>query len=236
MRQQGILRAVGGGVLALVLAATAGTWAAPASADTKRVKDIYPGGAGSDPSSLVRLGDWLLFAATDPVKGRELWKTKGTPKTTKRIKDIFPGPDSSNPRWLTKVGEYVYFAATDPERGRELWRTKGTAKTTRRVKDIRPGQAGSDPRLLTKGKSTLGLFCFFVADDGIHGTELWRVYAYRDRKEMLEINHHPGLNNGDADPYELTYFGGLMWLGATSDSTYLYHGTQRMERASTRVA
>ncbi|MFP2964136.1 hypothetical protein ACLEPN_42115 [Myxococcus sp. 1LA] len=39
------------------------------------------------------------------------------------------------------------------------------------MKDLRPGLAGSQPRNLTR----VGSRVFFVADDGVHGAELWRT-------------------------------------------------------------
>ncbi|MCP3098778.1 HYR domain-containing protein [Myxococcus sp. K15C18031901] len=40
---------------------------------TVRLTDLAPGGASSTPTSLTRAGDLIYFAATDAVRGRELW-------------------------------------------------------------------------------------------------------------------------------------------------------------------
>ena len=45
------------------------------------------------------------------------------------------------------------------------------------VKDISPGRDGSSPEWTIDVGGTL----FFVADDGIHGSELWRVRRNRSR-------------------------------------------------------
>jgi ELWxxDGT repeat protein len=41
-----------------------------------RVADIRPGGAGSSPMNLVRVGKRLFFTADDGTHGRELWLWK----------------------------------------------------------------------------------------------------------------------------------------------------------------
>jgi ELWxxDGT repeat protein len=63
----------------------------------------------------------------------------------------------------------VLFAATDGRSGHELWRTSGTRASTWLVRDIAPGPASSNPSdFVVVGEQT-----FFVADDGMHGRELW---------------------------------------------------------------
>lgn len=52
----------------------------------------------------------------------------------------------------------------------KLWRSNGTAAGTILFKDILPGSVGSDPCALTNVNRVL----YFVADDGVHGAELWR--------------------------------------------------------------
>jgi ELWxxDGT repeat protein len=56
-------------------------------------------------------------------------------------------------------------------RGNELWRSDGTTAGTKLVRDIKPGAKGSGTRNLTNVGGTL----FFDADDGRHGTELWKA-------------------------------------------------------------
>jgi ELWxxDGT repeat protein len=92
------------------------------------------------------------------------------------IVDINPGPASSNPSHLVAIGSTTYFTAYDGVHGLELWKSDGTAAGTTLVKDINPGSAGSNPAgpnldpYLTNVNGTL----FFAADDGAHGTELWK--------------------------------------------------------------
>jgi ELWxxDGT repeat protein len=46
------------------------------AAGTRMEADVYPGPTGSDPGVPVAVGADLFFAATDPARGRELWKVR----------------------------------------------------------------------------------------------------------------------------------------------------------------
>ena len=64
----------------------------------------------SSVGSLTVVGGTLFFAATDPVNGRELWKTDGTTAGTVLVKDVNPVGHSS-PQELTAVGGTLFFEA-----------------------------------------------------------------------------------------------------------------------------
>ena len=132
------------------------------------VADINPAGSSlprGTAQQSVALGNVMLFGATEPTSGTELWRTDGTPAGTSRVLDINTSVNpttgaalSSDPR-LFVAGEpgVAYFTATTPDFGRELWRTDGTAAGTQRITDLNPGNKDTfttGSLLFHQGRST----------------------------------------------------------------------------------
>jgi ELWxxDGT repeat protein len=100
-----------------------------------------------------------------------------------------------------------------PPRGPDgrLWVTEGTPGTTKRVKDIHPGGSSAPTDLIA-----LGDILYFVADDGVHGRELWRsdgteagTHIVRDIMEGA----------GDSSTERLTVFDGDLYFAADDGVT-----------------
>lgn len=153
------------------------------TAGTVLVKNINATGptASSDPLDITyvpQLNKWF-FSADDGVHGREPWVSDGTTAGTRMIKDLFvqgsvasySSLDRNFAPFFTYCNGYVYFAANGgpAQGGLELWRTNGTAGNATLVKDINHLAAASEPAKLT----ALGNALYYVADDGLHGRELW---------------------------------------------------------------
>ena len=181
---------------------------------TTVVQDIFPGGGSSTPDDLIEMNGALYFSARPASwerKGRELWKSDGTPDGTRMVKDILPGLGESMPQDLVKCGSVFFFTATTGEAGRELWRSNGTAAGTRMVKDIFPGPEGSCPHELT-APAGLGLV-FFAAASPEHGVELWfSDGAEAGTRRVADIN--PGIAN--SNPGDLRLAGDNLFFRATS--------------------
>jgi trimeric autotransporter adhesin len=74
------------------------------------------------------------------------------------------------------------------------------------VKDIYPGGSSSSPTIMTDVNGTL----FFVADDGVHGFELWKTDGTEAGTVMVkDINL-----NGSSDPRRLTKLGAQLFFRA----------------------
>ncbi|MBV8386489.1 MAG: hyalin, partial [Acidimicrobiia bacterium] len=183
------------------------------NAGTVMVKDINPGQVGSavddsyDPY-LTNVNGTLFFSANDGMHGRELWKSDGTAAGTVMVKDINLIPDGtvslsggSNPSGLTNVNGTLFFQADDGIHGGELWKSDGTSAGTVMVKDINPTMrttntthAGSWPGRITDVNG----IAMFVADDGVHGEELWKSDGTEAGTVMVkDIN--PGSANSFPD-------------------------------------
>ena len=91
----------------------------------------------------------------------------------------------AEPADLETLGPYVLFTQFDVEYGRELWRSDGTPGGTALVKDINPGPADGASRS-AGGIMTVGNVAYFVADDGVHGKELWRTDGTAAGTAMVE--------------------------------------------------
>ncbi len=148
------------------------------------VKTITPVEAQSSLGGFVAAGDLLFFSINDAGHGSELWRSDGTADGTVMIRDVRSGPVGSNASVVGVLNGLVYFSADDGVVGQELWRTDGTAAGTTLVADIQPGAGSSYPYAngpyrsgypTTIAPAVLNGRLFFVADDGVHGAELWRT-------------------------------------------------------------
>lgn len=76
------------------------------------------------PSDFHLVDDVLVFVAEDKQRGRELWRTDGTPSGTimLEINLSLLANNGSNPNNFVKIGNTLYFSAYDPSHGMELWK------------------------------------------------------------------------------------------------------------------
>jgi ELWxxDGT repeat protein len=114
------------------------------TAGTVRITQFTPPVYTPEPSSVrftaAVLPDLLLFAASDPAHGVELWRSDGTRRGTALVKDIATADlGGSFPGDLMPAGNALYFFADNQAYGRELWRTDGTAGGTNLANDFVPG-------------------------------------------------------------------------------------------------
>ena len=84
-----------------------------------------PTAIGSFPDSFTKAATQTFFVASDPVHGRELWRTDGTADSTRLVADLCPGSCNSVVIPLATFGDQLYFA----KRG-QLWKTDGTDSGT----------------------------------------------------------------------------------------------------------
>ena len=167
------------------------------NAGTRRVADLAPGEASSDPAGLVAFGQQVAFTADDGMSGRELWVSDGTEAGTRRVADLAAGPGDGLELGtkLVSDGQRLFFSRYERETGIELWMSDGTEVGTRLLQDIAPGPSSSSPEELTVVNGSL----YFSADDGVHGRELWALPLSGPWLRVSE----PSVVEGDA---------GVSWL------------------------
>ncbi len=143
-------------------------------AGTTLVRAIAPATGMNAFGPMAALNGLLLFFADDPAIGWEPWLSDGTAAGTVPFADLLPGASGGAlGKEILVVPELgvALFAASNGVNGQELWMTDGTASGTRMVQDIWPGPGSSNPRTLTR----VGDRIVFIADDGVHGPELWSM-------------------------------------------------------------
>jgi ELWxxDGT repeat protein len=175
-------------------------WISEGTAEsTRMLKDIYPGPETSDPRESSRIVTpegvpLVLFAATTPDTGRELWETDGTPEGTRLRADLFPGTGSSSPSRVVEVEGIHYLIAVGDGVGKELWRSNVSLTGYELPRDIAHGPAGSEPYALCR----VGPRLYFSALTGEHGEELWCVEHVK-MEPTLVADFYPG--PGNSYPY-----------------------------------
>ena len=119
---------------------------------------------------LARLGDAVLFSGYDDTHGDALWISDGSATGSRLVRDLGLGVASAGLVGFRELGDRVLFDGC-AALGCEPWITDGTEAGTYQLADIAPGIAGSNPH----GFVVLGDALYLVADDGLHGEELWRI-------------------------------------------------------------
>ena len=114
--------------------------------------------------NLTNVSGTLYFSFYYDLYQSELWKSDGTPTGTVMIKYIGETGE------LTAISDTLFFVARDSNSvGQELYKAVGTNVTL--VKNIYESYGNSaTPSRLTNVSGTL----YFAANDGAHGTELWK--------------------------------------------------------------
>ncbi len=116
------------------------------------------------PAEFTKVGNFVFFAATDAVHGRELWKCDLTTLATSLVKDIRATSASSSPHSLAECnGKLLFICDADNSTvyGDELWVSDGTDAGTVLLKDIVPGKYDSG---VTGAITTVAGIAYFDAN------------------------------------------------------------------------
>lgn len=174
------------GIMLLILAgAIIKMRAAEAANILYRLTDINPGSADAVPESLININGTLFFAAYNDVQGWSLWKSDGTRAGTILVRESCPNPppdiicgsefEATINNLIDVNGTLFFTAPDDGGYGSKLWKSDGTPAGTVMVKDINPVNGAAFWTYFYSGSmANVNGILFFVADDGVHGTELWK--------------------------------------------------------------
>jgi ELWxxDGT repeat protein len=135
------------------------------------------------------------------------------------VADLKDTPPSHDRGWFEMpetlvVGDLFFFLEEDGIHGRELWRSDGTGLGTFMVRDLCKGSCGSRTSWIGL-MAPLGEELLFVANDGVHGLELWRTDGSALGTSMV-ADLEPGYRS--SHPSFLTGAGGLVFFLARTEA------------------
>ena len=155
---------------------------AAGASDVQLVRDLCSDGCDDLIASMTPFGDRLLFTAVHFGSSEgAVWITDGAAAGTVELarlgaRDYMVEYDYG----LVAGAGRAYFTAARASTGNELWTTDGTPAGSRMVADLCPGSCDGVPPPMGAWAATRhraialdGERLFFVADDGVHGSELW---------------------------------------------------------------
>ncbi|WP_162903456.1 ELWxxDGT repeat protein [Taibaiella koreensis] len=184
-----------------------------------RCVDIFPNNGNASPSGYVVYQDKMFMSARKSGYNLELYTSNGTAAGTNMLKDLNTGvSEFSVPKEFTLCDNKLFFMAFTDATGTELWTTDGTATGTQLVKDIGPGATGCGTDLIAafEGSQTFTVYnkkIFFMADDGVHGGELW-VSDGTGAGTMMVKDINPGAD--PSYPLDMKVYNGKLFFMATT--------------------
>lgn len=184
------------------------------------VAEINTKSNSSSPYFFHTLKDKLLFSANDGTHGYELWEYDGI-SDPKLVFDINEGIGSGlNNGYSLVFNNKYYISAYHELYGHEIWCYDGI-NNPYLVKDLIPGVGGHDIWEFFEFRGEL----YFDYDDGVHGTELWKMN--KDEEISLAFDLNIGDSNSSSSPKYFTQFENKLAFFANTQgkkNIFLYDG------------
>ncbi len=190
----------------------------PATGMVSLVADIAAGAPSSYPGQyggFVELGGKLYFGAEDAANGLELRVLDPATGTVSLVADISAGAHWSLPGLyggLVELGGKLYFTAFDAANGDELRVLDPATGTVSLVADILPGAASSNAG--STGFIVYDNALWFAADDGVGGTELYKLSA-----TGVLTQYNLQIGPGSSNPGKFAVIDGRLVFQVTGESS-----------------
>lgn len=151
------------------------------SANTVKIKDLYPNIVCSDINYMTVMNGSLFFLASTEASGSEIHISDGTTAGTQVLKELGAGTAGASigaGLIVNNFGKMFFSSGGDAAVGTELYVSNGTSAGTQLVKDIVSGAAGSLPIHITALPSrdevvfitSSGGYSYYVSDGTSVGT------------------------------------------------------------------
>ena len=209
---------------------------------TTLVRNLHPGGNGSNPRNFTEVGGNLYFfadrqiaASNESIARADLWMSDGTPSGTLILKKGVSRSPNFEPEMLGQINDELYFAVGDGAEGithYDLWKTDGTIAGTTLVKGFEPGTADKPFGVDSSFKSQFGDELYFAASDMEHGLELWKTDGSQQGTQLVFDSNEGPLDGMPFSPVEMDdwlYFVSLVnepELGLVASYLHRTDGTQ----------
>ncbi len=125
--------------------------------------------ASSSNIDVAAVGDRAAFTRAGS-SGNEVWVTDGSAGGTALVKSLGLG----SIRGPAAVAGHLFFAFTTAADGEELWASDGTPAGTLAVTHFAAAKPFDNSFGILIEPTAAGRHLYFLADDGVHGEELWR--------------------------------------------------------------
>ncbi|QGJ70082.1 Hypothetical protein PBC10988_17710 [Planctomycetales bacterium 10988] len=190
------------------------------------VIDLNPEGESPFPRFFTEVNDLIYFSGRKERFLQGVWSTDGTSEGTNLVAEI-PSREIGS---LEEMNGDLYFLTYSSNISSHLWKTDGTTSETTKIEGIRADSRPPIDYVLPHGWEqpdyqrlhNINGSLFFLADDGIHGRELWKSNGTSGGTELVkDIN--PG--GAHSEPVHFMNVNGALFFIANSDELWKSDGT-----------
>lgn len=196
----------------------------PATQKSTLLKDIFPGyniGMSGDPA-FMKLNDKVYFIAVqnNNSSNQQLWVTDGTIAGTSKLKDLNFSYSIST---TAATGNNIFFY-----HNKELWGYNIVTDTLQQLKTF--DYTSGDIKMYTMNNTV-----FFVANDGVHGKEIWKSDGTVAGTSLLkDIAPGPSAGGIDGD-FKALIFKNKLYFVANVGTGYELYSTDGTEAGTVSV-